>query len=437
MAAGRRTVLAGAAAVAIARPAAAADVDVAIVGAGVAGLAAARALVAARLRVVVLEARDRIGGRVVTDRSVLGLPFDLGAQWIEAGRINPAMAMVREAGGKPVKDKETGTLHLDGKELEREDYARFEKYSRDVGRRLESVLKEVPDMAIGRAVFANDPLERLALALMGPLDAGVEPQIHSARDWQRQPENEPQFAFEEGLGELVRRWGGGLPVRLGTRALRLDSTGPEIVIQLAQGEVRARSAIVTVSTGVLAAGSLRFAPALSDARQDAIRHVPMGLLNKVGLAFNRRPMDVAPSQTASGLTKAGVPFDAVLRPFGRDMAVVFMGGATAQAMEREGTQAAIAHALGALVEIHGGGVRAGFARAQVTRWGQDPLALGAYSAALPGHVDKRRQLARPHHDRVFFAGEATDPVWAARVGGAYASGLRAAREAQEFLKRVR
>jgi monoamine oxidase len=112
---------------------------------------------------------------------------------------------------------------------------------------------------------------------------------------------------------------------------------------------------------------------------------------------------------------------------------VFVGGAQARQLEEEGTGAALGFAMSALAEIYGNDLRGLVARSSVTRWGKDPFARGSWSMATPGNADKRQVLAQPHHDRVFFAGEATDPVWATRVGGAYASGLRAAREALAVL----
>jgi monoamine oxidase len=108
--------------------------------------------------------------------------------------------------------------------------------------------------------------------------------------------------------------------------------------------------------------------------------------------------------------------------------IVFVGGAQARQLEEEGMGAAVSFAMSAMAEIYGDGLRGALTRSFVTRWGKDPFARGSWSMATPGNADKRLVLAQPHHDRVFFAGEATDPVWATRTGGAYASGLRAARE---------
>jgi monoamine oxidase len=440
---------ASALALGVARMARAADLDVVIVGAGVAGLAAARTLLAAHKSVLVVEARDRIGGRAVTDSTTFGFPFDQGAQWIEAGKTNPAMAILREANAKPVPDRQEQTLCISGKELPLADYARFEKIAVDASRKLAAALKKPPpavppiavpvppgappDLIVGRLLVPQDPLERLAYAMMGPLEAGVENGELSGRDFTRQPDTEPVYSVAEGLGALIARWGAKAPVKLGTRVVRVDSTGTQVLVVTTGGEFNAKAVIVTVPTGVLAAGPFGFAPALSAARREAIAQLPMALYNKVALSFSRKAIDAPAGRSVSGLTRKGQAFDAIVRPHNRDAAIVFVGGAQARQLEEEGGGAAISFALSAMAEIYGDDLRGLIARSFATRWGKDPFARGSWSMATPGNADKRLVLAQPHHDRVFFAGEATDPVWGARVGGAYASGLRAAREALAVL----
>ena len=419
---------------------AAADPDVVIVGAGVAGLAAARTLMAAHRSVLVLEARDRIGGRAVTD-STLGFPFDRGAQFIEAGRTNPTMAILREANARPVPDRQQQALYLAGTEISPQEYARFEKIAVDASRKIAEalakpppmigpgvVLAPQPDIVVGRVLQPQDPLERLAYAMVGPLEAGVENNELSARDFTRQPDPEPQYSVAEGLGALIARWGARVPVKLGTRVVRINSTGAAVAVVTTAGPVNGKAVIVTVPTGVLAAGPFGFAPALDAARREAIEQLPMALYNKVALTFSRR-IDAPAGISVGGLTRKGQAFDAIVRPHDRDAAIVFLGGAQARQIEEEGTNAAVSFALSAMAEIYGDDLRGRLVRSAVTRWGRDPFARGSWSMATLGNADKRLVLARPHHDRVFFAGEATDPVWATRVGGAYASGLRAAREA--------
>ena len=364
----------------LATPARAADLDVVIVGAGVAGLAAARTLMAAHKSVLVVEARERIGGRAVTDSTTFGFPFDQGAQWIEAGKTNPAMAILREANAKPILDRQEQTLYLGGTELPKDEYARFEKIAVDASRKIAEALKK-PDVPVGRLLVPQDPLERLAYAMVGPLEAGVENGELSARDFTRQPDTEPQYSVAEGLGAMIARWGAKVPVKLGTRVVRIDSTGTQVQIVTTGGELNAKAVIVTVPTGVLAAGPFGFAPQLSAAKREAIAQLPMALYNKVALSFARKVIDAPAGRSVSGLTRKGQAFDAIVRPHNRDAAVVFVGGAQARQLEEEGGGAAVSFALSALAEIYGDELRGAVARSFATRWGKDPFARGSWSMA--------------------------------------------------------
>lgn len=426
----RRGLLLGAGAlVALPHAVQAADPDVAIIGAGVAGLTAARMLMAAGKSVQVIEARERIGGRAFTDSTTFGFPFDHGAQWIEAGKINPAMAIVREAAAKAILDRSEQALYVAGKELSKEDYERFEKIAHAATHKIAEALKKQPDVAVGPLLVPRDPLERLAYTMVGPLEQGVENFDLSARDFTRQPEAEPQYAIAEGMGAMIARWGAKVPVKFGARVVRVDSTGAQVTIETTAGQMRARTAIVTLPTGVLATGKIGFAPQLSAARREAIAQLPMASFNKVAILFARQVIDASAGRNVTGLTGKERAFDAIVRPASREAALLFVGGAQARALEEEGGRAAVTFAVSALAEIYGNDLRGAVARSHATQWGKDPYATGAWSVARPGHADKRSVLAQPHHDRVLFAGEATDPVWATRVGGAYASGLRAAKEA--------
>ncbi|MDP1962439.1 MAG: NAD(P)/FAD-dependent oxidoreductase [Reyranella sp.] len=429
----RRSLLLSPLGLAFVPPALAADPDVAIIGAGVAGLTAARTLMAAGKSVQVIEARERIGGRAFTDSTTFGFPFDHGAQWIEAGKINPAMAIVREASAKAILDRSEQALYVAGKELSREDYGRFEKIAHEATRKIAEALKTQPDVAVGRLLVPQDSLERLAYAMVGPLEQGVENGELSARDFTRQPEAEPQYGIAEGMGAMIARWGAKVPVKFGARLVRVDSTGAQVVIETTAGQMRARTVIVTLPTGVLATGKIGFAPQLSAARREAIAQLPMASFNKVMLLFSRRILDAPAGRNVTGLSGKNFAFDAIARPDNREAALVFVGGAQARALEEEGGRAAVTFAVSALAEIYGNDLRGVVAKSHATQWGRDPYATGSWSVARPGHADKRAVLAEPHHDRVFFAGEATDPVWATRVGGAYASGLRAAKEALAVL----
>jgi monoamine oxidase len=364
------------------QPARAADLDVAVIGAGVAGFAAAHTLIGARKNVVVLEARDRTGGRVFTDTG-LGLPFDQGA---------------------PTRAEPTGlSLMIDGKELSHADYQRFAKTTDDITKLIEAIRKEAPGYDPRLVVHPKEPLERLALEVQ-----------------MRRPPFPPFSRLPVAEGKV--------PVRINTRVVRIDSTGPLVRLVTLGGEVQARTVIVTVPTGVLAAGGVSFAPPLKTDRVMAIATLPMTQADKVCVTFSRRVFDAPDDTRFIALTKEGAIVEALLRPGGKEAAVLTYRGEEARQLEANGASAATAGAIQALADLFGKEVRFGFLRAASTRWGLDPYARGAWA---DGPVAPRQVVAAPHNERVFFAGEATDA--AGGVIGASASGQRAAKEALAVL----
>lgn len=381
---GRRPLLPGALAAGFVPPASAADLDVVIIGAGVAGFAAANALIGARKNVVVLEARERTGGRVFTNTST-GLPFDEGAP-------------THPPSGSPI-------LLIDGRELSRKDHARYAEIFAELERMLEKLRTELPGVDPRWVLQGDDPLEKLAIAEL----------------FRRLP-----FAPYAALPVTEAK----VPVRTGTRVMRINSTGGLVRLVTGRGEFTAKAVIVTVPAGVLGAAGLTFTPPLHLERRAAIDSLPMVQAAKTFVTFSRRVLDVPDDARLVASMPTGRLIEALLRPRGKEAAVLFYRDDDARQIEADGPTAATAGAVTALVDLFGKQVRTAFLRGASTRWGHDPFARGAWA---DGPLPPRLALAAPHHERVLFAGEATDPTGG--VVGANASGLRAAKEALAVLGR--
>jgi len=384
----RRLLLGGMLAVGLARRAQAASTDAIVVGAGIAGLSAARALIGAGKSVLVLEARDRIGGRVYTDRS-LGFDFDWGAPTSIVPRRDAAIL-------------------VDGKELGREEYDRYEAVSVEMEKRVALVRQQRPGIDPTVLIQAGDPLEKMALA----------------QAIRRTP------SFPPIVVQVDIRPAAGQPIKLNTRVLRIDSTGPQVRVVTPAGEYAARIAIVTVPTGAMP--EVGFAPPLSAAKRAAIGALPMAYYDKVAVAFSQKVIDApADARILALVSKGGRDrvVQALLRPQGHEGAILFFPGEEARQIEANGPTAAGSTAMSLLADIFGAKVRSAFAGARSTRWGEDRYARGAWST---GSEADRAELARPHHDKVLFAGEATAD---GSLMGAHASGQRAAKEALAVLGR--
>lgn len=416
------------------RAARAADVDVAVIGAGCAGLAAAAALREAGLTVTVLEARDRIGGRAVT-APLFGMPFDLGAAWLHSSDRNPLTPVALASGLTVVRDPQDAEVWLPRRRfLDIDGLSAFEDAHHATAEALSDFASDQGDLAAAALPPPADDLERLARHLIGPHTQGVPFEALSAGDFDEQIDTGEESLIAEGMGTLVAALGTGTvtgagasaEVRLNTAVRAVDWAGPGVTLHTGAGSLRARAVLVTVSVGVLSAGGIRFTPALPADTARAIGGLRMGLLNKVVLHLPGNPLDLDPFDRLHALMPDGGVLDVVHRPFGSDLAVAILGGGEAWALEKEGEAAAVATVTERLATVYGNDVRGMIGGAAATAWGADPFSLGAVSAALPGQATARTALAAPVADRVFFAGEACEVEWATQVPGAWLSGRGAA-----------
>jgi monoamine oxidase len=276
------------------------------------------------------------------------------------------------------------------------------------------------------------------------LIAASDPRDLSLADWHLNLLAGGNRIVRGGLGDFIARRIGGMagPVALGTPARRI-AWDDGVRVETPAGTIRARAAIVTVSTGVLAAGGIVFTPALPDAVQGAIDGLPMGLLSKVALRAAGDDRLGLPA-SCSVDRQVAEPDDAAMSlhfwPGGQDHMVGFFGGRIAWEIAREGEQAAEDFARSQIRVLFGSKADAAFRPgAVVTGWGTDPAFLGAYAYARPGHVAARGAMAAPIADgRLAFAGEAwREDGLAGTVGGAFLSGQEAARSIAARLRPVR
>ena len=300
--------------------------DVVIIGAGAAGVSAARQLAAARVPFLLLEARDRIGGRAYTEGRSLGAPFDHGAAWLHSADRNSLSALAAAEGMTVVDDRAPADLLFAGAsplplEPAERAYARLE------------AMAETGEAALARRPRSADPAVRAAEAWFGPLEHGIEVDALSADDIRSQIDTGVERLLPDGMGTLIARLGAGLPVRLSSPVTQIDWSGPGVAVTTRSGVIRAKAAIITVPTGVLAAGAIRFVPALPVEKAGAIDALRPGLLNKVGLAFAPGALGAGPFTDLTHVDETGAAIGVLLRPFGTEVAVSFAGGDLAVALE--------------------------------------------------------------------------------------------------------
>lgn len=421
------------------------NVDIAVVGAGVAGLAAAAEARRRGCQVVVLEAAPRIGGRAWTTwpPALGGVRFEQGAVWLHFADRNPLVEVAR-ALGEELRDARTDLEHYTfaGNRLinadERADYrAAWDRFEQEA---LSLLQPDVPDLPLAKVAqrLPDDPWAATVEAWEGSIIAAADADEFSLRDWHDNLLNGGNLLVEGGLGNFVARCLGppAGDVRLATPVshIRWGRPSGSVALEMSAGLVQAKAAIVTVSTGVLAAPGITFDPPLPAAWQEALATLPMGLALKVALrAQNDDRLDLPASCLVDRqVTKSGDPtmiFNAW--PEGSDFISGWIGGRAAWALQREGPAAAVDFAISELRSLFGSRVNKLFAAEQsvVTEWGLDRNFLGAYAFARPGGVPARAQLARPLADgHLVIAGEACHAGGlAGTVGGAYETGIEAAK----------
>lgn len=404
-----------------------ADVDVVVVGAGAAGIAAARALRSAGRSVILLEARDRIGGRAFTDTS-LGVPYDAGAMYIHWAERNPWVRIASELGVPTAGESWGGGFRVfaDGKPMSEEDRLKRRGAFGQIDRRLETVDIGKRDLSIAELLGDLGP-DLAPVAASGLLlSIGEESDRISARDYQRLWAGD-DLVVPSGYGALVSRHGQGLDIRRGQAVSAIDWDGAGVRVTTPSGSMRARACIVTVPVGVLKAGAIRFTPELPARTRDALNGIGMGALTKI--AFKVAPgarFGLTPGTTflEAGSPRALMNFE--LFPDDQDIIIGYCGGDHARQLSKAGLDEARAYGVDLLAKMVGGGVRQAVTACSFPAWWTDPFSLGSYSVCLPGRETARDALAEPIGGRLWLAGEATAGGGAMTVGGATLAGQAAA-----------
>ena len=408
------------------------EIDVAIVGAGAAGIGAARRLVdKGSVSFLVLEARDRVGGRVHTIEPA-GFPLDRGAEWLHSADRNPLSPIARGLGFRVHQRPPEWTTRLrrSGETVEAE--ADWLATREAQGRARRKAAAEPADRSLASLVPPGGRWNEL-LDATSTWGNGAELDRISVKDYVRYEDSGTNWRLGEGYGRLFDRLAEGLPVALGTAVSRIDHGGRAIRLETTRGTVTARRVIVTVPTSILAAEVLRFDPPLPD-KLAAAAGLPLGVDDKLFIWLTGSLSGIEPDMFLVGSTKSRETMTYQVRPLDRPAIYTFFGGRFAAALEREGQGAMFSFAAGELARLLGNDIRRKLEPLASTAWLQDPWARGSYSYALPGHAEDRAVLAAPVDNRLFFAGEATSPNFFSTAHGAYLSGLTAAEAALASLQ---
>jgi monoamine oxidase len=408
------------------------ELDVVVVGAGAAGVAAARHLAVQGLAVRVLEARQRIGGRAWT-AMLGGHPADLGCAWLHSGDRNPWTGIAEDLGldiertlpdwgWRFMRERQLGAGEARAREAA---FARFWAAldGREAG----------PDRPFAELLPADDPWLP-AYEGVTTWISGAGPEALSVVDLARYEDTGVNWRVASGYGRLVERYAEGLDVSLGTPVRSIDWSRSLVRVGTDQGELRCRAVVLTVPPSLLLEGAIRFTPALLPTKLQAAADLPMGNALKLYLGLDGSvPWDVGPDRLLVGSPRASRTAIYHLEPLGRPLIEAFWGGKTALELEAAGEAAMAEAALAELEGLFGAGVRRHLRPLLASNWAADPFSRGSYSYARPGGAEARAVLAEPVAERLYFAGEACSAAAYSTAHGAHQTGVAAAGAVLEAL----
>jgi monoamine oxidase len=401
------------------------SVDVAIIGAGAAGLGAAHALKDSGLSVIVLEARDRVGGRAWTVQASPEVTFDVGCGWLHSADRNCFVGIAERLNFEinkdlpPWGDRAFGDVFP---EREREDFGREIDQFYD---RVSEAAQDGKDAPADRYLEPGNRWNPMINAVSTYVN-GCELDRVSILDMDAYEDTYFNWRVRAGYGALIAAYGASCPVALNCNVTLIDHSGRRIRLETSLGTLTAEKAIITVPTNLIADEAIRFSPPLPT-KVDAARGLPLGVDDKVTLALE--DAEAFPKEgNLRGATMRTAMGTYHIRPFGQPCIDGFFGGRFARELEDAGDGAFAAQSIDEIAGYLGNDIRRKLKPLRESRWAHDPFARGAYSHALPGHAGDRAVLAAPVDGRLFFAGEATSPNFFTTAHGARDSGERAAKE---------
>src|SRR5882757_9831576 len=413
------------------------EADIVVIGAGVAGIAAARRIMAANRKVVVLEATGQIGGRCLTDTTTFGVPFDRGARWIHNPDTNPMIKLARGAGldvvAAPLGQKiRIGRRNARAGEVEEllATLVRANRAIDDASRgRIDvscasALPKDLGDWA-GAVEF-----------LFGANATGKDLKELSAIDKIRAQDRSAALACRQGLGALVAKLGDGLPISLATPATRIAWSGRDVTVETPAGKIAARAAIVTASSNVLTSGALKFTPELPRRTLDAASKVSLGSYDHIALQLPGNPLGLARDDVVIEQSRDTRTAFMIANMGGSSLCSIDIAGSFGRDLSAQGEAAMVAFAVAWLTKLFGSDVAKAVKKSSATRWKAAPFALGAMSAASPGGQPSRKILMEPVGS-MFLAGEAAHEALWGTVDGAWESGERAAEAALRKIGAIR
>ena len=405
------------------------DADIVVIGAGAAGIAAARRVMAANRKVVVLEATGQVGGRCLTDISTFDVPFDRGARWMHNPDTNPMIRLARGAGLDISAAPPGQKIRIGRRNARPSETEEFLAALVRANRAIDEASRSKADVSCASAL-PKDLGDWAATAefVLGASATGKDLKDLSVIDKVRAQERNAAIACRQGLGTLIAKLGEQLPLSLSTPANRIAWSNRDVTVETPAGKIAARAAVITVSSNVLAAGNIKFAPEIPRRHLDAAAKLSLGSYDHIALQLPGNPLGLARDEIIieqSNSTRTALLF---ANMGSSSLCSIDVAGSFGRDLSAQGEKAMVAFAVEWLGKLFGSETASAVKKSSATSWNAAPFVLGAMSAAMPGGQPSRRILSEPI-GCMFLAGEATHETLWGTVDGAWESGERAAEAA--------
>ncbi|QWG23494.1 FAD-dependent oxidoreductase [Bradyrhizobium sediminis] len=406
------------------------DADIVVIGAGAAGISAARRIQAANRKVVVVEASGQIGGRCLTDTSTFGVPFDRGARWMHNPETNPMIRLARAVGLETTAAPLGQKIRIGRRNARAGETEEFLAALVRANRAIDDASRGKADVSCA-SVLPRELGDWAGATefVLGANATGKDLKDVSALDKARAPDrNSTPVACRQGLGTLIAKLGEQVPVSLSTPASRVSWSNRDVTVETPSGKIVARAAVITVSSNVLTAGGIKFTPDLPKRHLDAASKLSLGSFDHIALQLSGNPLGLARDDIVieqSNSTRTALLFANMA---GSSLCSIDVAGSFGRDLSAQGAPAMEAFAVEWLTKLFGSEIASAVRKSSATRWNAAPFALGAMSVAAPGAQGSRKILTEPIGS-MFLAGEATHETQWGTVDGAWESGERAAEAA--------
>lgn len=402
------------------------EADIVVIGAGAAGIAAARRIMATGRKVIVVEAAGQIGGRCITDSTTFDTPFDRGARWMHNADTNPMIRLARSAGLDVLPAPSGQKMRIGRRNARAGETEQFLAALVRANRAIDEAARGKLDTSCA-SVLPKDLGDWAGAAefLLGPSFAGKDLKELSAIDKGRAQDRNAAIACRQGLGSLITKLAEQTPVALSTPANRIAWSNRDVSVETQAGRIAARAAIVTVSTNVLTSGAIKFAPDMPKRTLDAASKLGLGSYDHIFLQLPGNPLGLSRDDILieqSNSTRTALMFANI---GGSSLCSIDVGGSFGRDLSEQGEKAMAAFAKEWITKLFGSEAASAVQKTSATRWNASPHVMGAMSASSPGGQLSRKILSEPIGN-VFIAGEATHETLWGTVDGAWESGERAA-----------